>query len=482
MKFTTTIPLCLLLAACAGSDSDTTDAVDTDVTDTDVPDDTDTPNDTEEPSMDVPDVYDFAGRNGKESSVSYGGQTFRHLLIADLDAYLDGLTADLVGGFTPDAGDIDAAIRYYIDFDPKTSLGDSLLFEPSAAPALQATFGDVGSGTSLRAKIAGNDAVGQHIDWNTDGIVGWPGGPSPTVLVEDWADAIDAASVAWADGTYALDPSGAPVESVLVTASGLDYGQLMQKFLLGAIGFSQGADDYLDDDTKGKGLLASHVAAKGAKYTGLEHAWDEGYGYFGGARDFPLWTESEVTSEDSRDSMVADGKIDLATEMSWGHSRNTAKRDADAVVASNFRETATNAFFEGRTFLAGIEGELTMEQMDELKGYRDLALGAWEDAIAASAVHYINDTLADMDAIGTTDYDFGGHAKHWSEMKGFALSLQFNRMSPMTRTQHADLHALLGDAPVLEGGDLAAYEADLLAARTLIGEAFGFDPQNLEVW
>ena len=54
-----------------------------------------------------------------------------------------------------------------------------------------------------------------------------------------------------------------------------------KKFLLGAVAFSQGADDYLDDDVAGKGLLVfGYIPAEGKKYSALEHAWDEGFGYF----------------------------------------------------------------------------------------------------------------------------------------------------------------------------------------------------------
>ena len=106
---------------------------------------------------------------------------------------------------------------------------------------------------------------------------------------------------------------------------------------------------------------------------------------------------------------------------------------------------------------------------------RDLALEAWEQAIAATVIHYINDTLQDMADIGTADYSFSNHAKHWSEMKGFALSMQFNRRSPLTVEQFGELHDMMGTAPVLEGGDLAGYQTDLIAARAMLGTAYGFD-------
>ena len=47
-----------------------------------------------------------------------------------------------------------------------------------------------------------------------------------------------------------------------------------------------------------------------------------------------------------------------------------------------------------------------------------------EKVIAATVVHYINDTLADMAQIGTSDYRQKDHNKHWAEMKGDAIVLQ----------------------------------------------------------
>ena len=131
---------------------------------------------------------------------------------------------------------------------------------------------------------------------------------------------------------------------------------------------------------------------------------------------------------------------------------------------------------------------LSAEQFAELQGHRDVALEAWEKAIAASVVHYINDTLRDMKAFDSDDYDFYDHAKHWSEMKGFALSLQFNRRSPLMDADNANDTTFarvmdhMGTAPVLPSAsqaDREAYMAALIEARTLIGDAYGFDAANL---
>ena len=79
-------------------------------------------------------------------------------------------------------------------------------------------------------------------------------------------------------------------------------------------------------------------------------------------------------------------------------------------------------------------------------------------------VHYINDTLQDMADFDTADYSFSSHAKHWSELKGFALGFQFNPRSPMSAEDFDVLHALIGMSPVLE--DAGEEAAPLSAYRS----------------
>src|SRR5690606_7830723 len=147
---------------------------------------------------------------------------------------------------------------------------------------------------------------------------------------------------------------------------------------------------------------------------------------------------------------------------------------------TDFAGEAWEGFVRGRQLLAEAAGPLSADQLDALRAHRDQALGAWEKAIASTVVHYINDTLQDMAAVGTDAWSLADHAKHWSELKGFALALQFNPHAAITDAQLVQLHALLGQAPVLSGEEaLAAYADDLIAARTLVGTAYGFSSANL---
>ena len=109
-------------------------------------------------------------------------------------------------------------------------------------------------------------------------------------------------------------------------------------------------------------------------------------------------------------------------------------------------------------------------------------MSAWEKAIAATVVHYINDVLQDMSQMQGSGYSFASHAKHWSELKGFALGFQFNPASPLSDADFIEFHELVGDRPVLETAsdeERLAYQEALLEARSLLGAAYGFDSANL---
>ena len=483
----------VLLAACAGDKGDTAAAVGDDGTGDDGGDEGsgdggdeggDDDGGTGDDGGTLTDAYAFPSAFTDGDSVSYSGQVFRHLLIDDMKAHLAGMTARIdEGRFYPVEGDVAAELEFYFEFD--SSVGGSVPLYTSPDPgALQATYDDVSTDKDLVAKLAGNDETGQHKDWTTE-FVGWDqtGVTSPESLVRLWIADIDAQAAAWTSGDVPLDPAGDPVPAVYVSPEGLDHQQLLQKFIRGAVAFSQGTDDYLDDDIEGKGLLADHTAAEDGKpYTALEHQWDEGFGYFGAARSYPDWSDEDIANTPGAD-VDGDGAVDLTREMNWGHSVNAAKRDVGAVSATDFTAEAWDGFYSGRALLSETAGTaLSPEQAAELATYRDQAVSAWEKALAATVVHYVNDTLQDMSAFGTDDYSFGDHAKHWSELKGFALSFQFNPRSPMSDADFAELHRLIGQAPVLENASESVqsdYAADLRAARALVAAAYGFDTANL---
>lgn len=451
-------------------------------------------------TIEAPDTYSYVSRFDGESSVSYSGQVMRQVLLQELKSHIGGMSEQIdTGAMTPSEGDVLASLDFYFRFDSETAGAESISFNGDTSVS-QDSFEDISSDKDLVGKLAGNDAATDHKDWTTE-FKGWAddsiaqhGGSttSPEGLTIAFFQTIDANAVARANGAGDVGPNGESLP-VYVTKDGLDLQQLTEKFLLGAINFSQAADDYMDDDVDGKGLLADHSAAEEDKnYTALEHAWDEGWGYFGASQHYNLFTDEELAGKGGRPEFSRghwdaneDGVLDLKSEYNFGASINAGKRDHGAVDATDFTGDAYEGFSKGRALIAAADGPLNDAQLQELKGYRDLAINAWEQAYAATAVHYVNDTVEAMDAIGTEDYDFVEHAKVWSELKGFALSFQFNPRSPLSDAQFEELHTLIGDRPVHAGDseeDLAAYRDDLLAARALLGEAYGFSEGNLEGW
>ncbi|MEZ4459500.1 MAG: DUF4856 domain-containing protein [bacterium] len=423
------------------------------------------------------------------STVAYGGQTARHTLIHELTGYMERAEGRIdSGAWFPQQGEVVGGLDFYFRFDSETSAGEPLSIETTPA-ALQTTYEPFGSGKDLVSKLAGNDSVTDHKDWSTE-FRGWSdatfaatgGIASPEQLVSALFANFEKAAVDRANGVVAQDPDGNDLP-LHVTAEGRDLLELSEKFLLVAVAFSQGADDYLDDDIDGKGLLSSNTELEdGEAYTTLAHAWDEGFGYFGAARDYPDYTDADIADVGHKDS-DGDGKIDLQSEYVFGAASAAAKRDLAAQklgVTIDLTGDAWAGFYGGRALIANTSGDLSDAQLTELKAFRDQAISAWERAYMATVIHYMNRTLAQMAAFGTPDYDFATHAKVWSEAKGYGFTPQFNPRSPMSDADFLALHEALGDRPVLATADAAqieSYTNALIAARAKIAEIYAFQAE-----
>ena len=436
----------------------------------------------------VPETYTFAGRGGADSSVAYSGQTYRHLLIEELKQTIGSLTGDIDdGSLTPtDDGDVVVLLYRLFRFDSDVDGTAPVPISTTPAP-LQATYDDVSTDKDLVGKIAGNDSVTDHRDFAGGAFDGWQdasiaqfggGIDTPealfTAILETLED--NAIRYANADTREAFDGTPLPVH---VTENGVDLQQLAQKLLTVSLTLSQGLDDYLDDDVDGKGLLSAHEVDGDDPYTVLEHQWDEAFGYFGAARDALALSDDDVAAGTLNDTN-GDGAIDLTSEWTAGLASNAAKRDLGAVDPTDFSGDAMRAFLAGRALLAATEGALSTEQLDTLRTHRDAIATAWESALAATVIHYINASLDAYDAYDAdpASYSFLDHAKAWSELKGFALGFQFHRNSPML-SDFERFHTLIGDAPALpNAANVTEYRDALLEARGLVQTAFGFSDAN----
>lgn len=460
----------------------------------------------------IPTTYTYTDGAGADT-VNYTGQTKRHILISDMVDTIAGLQEDI-------NQDVVAELNFFFRYDAAADgnvssfdIGEPLLPNDGMG---NLTYGSIASGKSLVEKIAGGDGQGggettRLIDGE---FFGWVNGadadPLPVEYVNFLFQNLDDEAT---DGTSPLIPVDdgllVPLDTVTIDAQGIDYRQVIQKFLLTSVAFSQATNDYLQTDFANALTLEA-----GEAYTTAEHDWDESFGYFGAARNYADYSDDEIRAAGGRPEFAGgyndangDGLIDIRAEYNFGASTNCAKRDAGSANNTNptdLTQDVIDAYLLGREILknAAAAGTLTTEAQAALDEAGRIAGLTYEACYAATVIHYINNLIDDMSQFDTVDGEFASldnfknMAKHWGEMKGFAIGLQFSPFSPFREDAAAldDLRTvleLMGDHPVLADGTqggvafpggVAQYAADLLAARDILEAAYGFDSENVQGW
>ena len=335
-------------------------------------------------AIEVPSAYVFDSRFVEgESSVSYSGQTVRNLLLQDLKVFIDSLGKDGARAATEQ----DMLNLYNYD----DGLNLKSLSTAGALTVLENRYSSISTGKNLSGKISGDVVIGYN--------------RTADELVQEWFQII-------ADNSENPDKLGTP--SVYTDDNGVDLTQMINKVLIGAVPYYQATGVYLDS------LLDrdNSEARNGTDpYTAMEHAWDEAFGYFGAARDYARYTDEQLAGkvDDFTFDSNGDGSIDFKSEYNFGLSRNAGKRDKGG-SGVNFTQEIFDAFLKGRTLITN-QGTVA-----EISQQRQLAANGMEKVIAATVVHYINDTLSDMSKLGTADENRVNLNKHWAEMKGFTVA------------------------------------------------------------
>ncbi|MBU2916768.1 cadherin repeat domain-containing protein [Psychrosphaera sp. F3M07] len=435
-----------------------------------------------------------------DSSVSYTGQIARHALIAELAHYIgNDLKSELDDGTLMSRDAVIAKLNKYY----RTSDLQYDNFPITFMSAKQTYITDISSSPkNLSGKMAGNDTGGQHKDWNDGEFAGWgtKGSTTPEGLIDILFGQLADNAEQHLNGVVRQSVTGDDITKVYLNSDGTDLKQLIQKLLLVGITYSQATDDYLGHETEGKGLTTDNIGQDGGSkpYSTLEHQFDEGFGYFGATPDYLAYSDTEiagkVTSDDNgrsdwngKHDSNNDGEIDLTSEVIFGIAANAAKRDlgtASNTSPTDYTAQIMNAFISGRKIINDNVGSaLSTQQLEDLKAQRDIIADGWERALATTVVHYINEVHSDLSKFGTDDFNFEDTAKHYSELKGFALGLQFNPYSKVTDEQFQQFHTLVADKPVLDSEDnVTAYQVNLLAARDIIETALSLDNENVQNW
>ena len=394
-------------------------------------------------SIDVPSAYVFDSRfSPGESSVSYSGQVVRNLLLQDLKIFTGNLGKD--GAQSASAQDM---LNLYAHDD---AYGLETLTNPKGLSALESRYSSISTGKNLNGKIS------------SDIVIGY--GKTADALVREWIDII-------ADNSQDASKLGTP--AVYTTDDGVDLSQMINKVLIGAVPYYQATGKYLY-------LLfekGNAEAKEGKTYTDMEHYWDEAFGYFGAAADYNRYSDADVKAGVNLDSN-GDGKIDFKSEYNFAIAKGAAKRDIGG-TGVDFTSDIFTAFLTGRTLI------VNQASQADIDAQRIAAANGMEKVIAATVVHYINDTLGDLAVYGTSDYNEANHNKHWAEMKGYAIGLQFNPFKLISDSQLRDLHDKLGQAPVYAEAGSPAYNSiteDYKDARNILKNAYGYSSANTENW
>ena len=329
----------------------------------------------------------------KSNSVSYSGQIARHVLHDSLKKLSSkGSKTDMMA--------------YFEGSDQNLSI-----IAPASKdgfPVKQKTLNDISKGKNLSGKTFKGT------------INAWPGqmtGPEVLKFL------IEKAS----NSKGGLDKT-----------TGYNYTQLISKFAMGAVFYNQAVDNYLDEKLGADNKPNNKPYKDGAHYTGKEHVWDEAFGYWGAAaHSLQLSAKENYEVAKMKNLSAADGNgdgvIDLKSEYNFAHSYYASAFDKGG--KTNYFETVTKAFIDGRQIITNANGnKLTDSQRSKLVSLAATIEKNWEKVLAEAVFKYAGSVYKDIDKLKEqldnnedTSKTFATYAKHWGELKGFAMAMQSGR-------------------------------------------------------
>lgn len=403
----------------------------------------------------------------KTNSVSYSGQVARSVLVDSLKS----LAGKGNGG--GNAAELEAQMMSYFkgsDEDlPIISQTDKEGFDIK-----QSTVNEISKGKNIVGKTY------------TGLVPGWPGSMTGAEVIEDMIK-----RAAKSDGGW--DPE-----------HGMDWGQLIQKFTLGAMAYNQVVDNYLDEKLAADNKPNNKPYSEGAAYTGKEHSWDEGFGYFGAPahamnldpdRAYQINKRTDAEAADAN----GDGVIDLKTEYVFGNAYYAV--GADRSGKTDYTPTIMSAFIEGRKLISSANGEaLTDAQRAQLVAYADTISTEWEKVLAEATFKYAGSVYKDISKIRNAADDearmkaYRDYGKHWGEMKGFSMAIQtgkenlggtavrLNRLigfSPVTMDESI-VTGVDGDGNFIKDKKMSwnAYQLNMLKVQDLLVKQFGIEARS----
>lgn len=250
-------------------------------------------------------------------------------------------------------------------------------------------------------------------------------------VFESYMDAIAAASqatVAGGPGVAGVVESNDGSKAYLFDEFGIEYTQIIEKGLMGAVFYYQATAVYLGEDRIGSAVDNENVTP--GEGTDMEHHWDEAFGYLGVPIGYPA----------DKSGIRFHGKY---------------LDDRDQVAGLDLAQPIMDAFILGRAAISNDDMDVKAEQVPIIRR-------VWEQAVAATAIYYING--------GRRDFADDALRNHQlSEAIAFIRCLKYNPEKAIADTQiQAALDAI--------GTDLYNTTlSGLQEARDILAVAYGWE-------
>lgn len=337
----------------------------------------------------VPQTYIYTDADGN-STVSYNGQEQRLEMLSEMTSYLK--TANTPGT----AVDAQTLKDMYANDGYTWADADNL--------------GMTGSSKQLKSKTAAGSGTAD---------------PAVQAYYENLMDEVGALSQTTTAGSTDGGPGqGGVVQSTtnsskqyLQNANGIEYTQLIEKGLMGAVFYNQICVVYTGSGKMDVDNTTPVDPDNGKYYTVMEHHWDEAYGYFTTATDYPASGANRF----------------------WGKYANS--REGLLGTASALSE----AFRTGRA-------AITANDMDARDAQITIIRHEMERVAGGTAIHYLNSAVANF-----SDDALRNHAL--SEAWAFMGALPFGYEPVINSAELQALYTTIGD------DFYAVTTADLLSVR-----------------
>lgn len=316
---------------------------------------------TYETTYEVPTTYSFE-RDGA-SSVSFSGQTARMNMLGELVVLMK--TANTPG--------VALSAQDMLD-----------MFSNSNSPFSDTSLN--ASSKQLKNKTAGGDAT-------------------VTSVFEGYMNRLAAISARTSpsnfDGRNGIDGVvQSRTKQYLLDTSGVEYTQLIEKGLMGAVFYHQIQTGYLGVD---KMNVDNETLVDGKNYTTMEHHWDEAFGYFTDAIDFPL----------------------NGTDRFWG--KYCDARDEEL----GCNATIMNAFLRGRAAISN-------NDMDTRDAQIVLIRNELQKVVITTAINYLKEAKSNLPNDALRNHSL-------SEAVTFIDAIQYSHSPALSDAARNTLVSTIGD-------------------------------------